>query len=846
MIPALSGQMPGVALAPAIETVQEEYRDKVSGDEACRSGDYATAASFFRDYRQSAEAKKDRAAVRDAFEREIDAWIRAGVAVEATQVLNNYEQNFAGENSISVALWRADICLLQNKVEQAQALLEPVLSSLPEKDVRRTQALTALASVRERQGRYAEAAELYGKLRENEADPVLARQSRENEILMRIAANDLEKALEILRTSPLANQSPRDLAAQKLLSFYLRLKRDNVSDNLKAEWSELEKTIPEEKDPLLQTACYLIGETFLAGKETLLALTAYRMSYMTCTWLFQERNILNRIIEILEQNGNSAAAANLVIKQFDLFQGRKAAPGLKLRYCTLLITAKQYDSALSIAQSALESLSSRNVQDRMFETIFRQFVEEKAYRHGKRLMDFHWQDAPDDPRYHLTHAGLLYKEGKKLESADLYRTIGGKHEKYRLQADNRAVEIYSELAKYDAVIALCDRILAKNPASPALFHRAIAYSKQNQAKKARKDFLAYTKLPSDTVSKESKALALFSVARLYMEERKVQQAIPVFGEIVRDYAETQYAPASGYWLVHSHLITENGIRAAEQASWNLTEKYPESAYSYSALLRLAAYYRSQGAADRAADVLKQTVSQTRHPAIRARGLYEKALLAYQEGDNELALNTIQELESSYPDDANLSSAIYLRGDIRKKEGQFPAAAGDYLEAAKRRPGSHLEQAAWGAAGDCYFALGTSETDKPENFKKALLYYDHILDLPTALPEYRTMAQYKKAKCLQQSNAPEEEVFAEYRKMLYFVPAEKAQNHPAELFWIIKGLDELEKMAKNRPVGEWINAAVKAVEYKGTAGLLDQESVRKGIRQLRKRKYKPIIQEIHEK
>ena len=49
-----------------------------------------------------------------------------------------------------------------------------------------------------------------------------------------------------------------------------------------------------------------------------------------------------------------------------------------------------------------------------------------------------------------------------------------------------------------------------------------------------------------------------------------------------------------------------------------------------------------------------------------------------------------------------------------------------------------------------------------------------------------------------------------------------------------------------PTGEHTNAAIDAANYLGKAGLLSPENVRKRIRTLKRRKYRPLIQEIHKK
>ena len=219
--------------------------------------------------------------------------------------------------------------------------------------------------------------------------------------------------------------------------------------------------------------------------------------------------------------------------------------------------------------------------------------------------------------------------------------------------------------------------------------------------------------------------------------------------------------------------------------------------------------------------------------------------AFQQKNYELAEKTIQELLTQFPKDVNVGSAIYLRGDLHRRVDKYQEAIADYQLAAQRGKDTHLEQAAFGAEGDCIFALA-AKADKADLYQKALLCYKKVLTCKNVLPEYRAMAIYKSGKCLELAGAPAEQIFAEYKKMLYLVVPEQAKAHPAELFWIVKGIDSLIALTRISPTGENTNTAIEATNYLGKAGLISADTVRKRVRTLRRKKYRPIIQEIHKK
>lgn len=850
----LKSVMSGLILAVCTITLAEEpgtaaanrlYRDRVSGDEACRAGDFPSGASFYRNYRLLAEKNRDTASIRDAYEREIDALIRAGLGNEADNVLKKYEKTFkaSGLDSTSVALWRAGIRILQNRMTEAEGLLNRILSLLQKNDPRRKQALASLAFVRESQKKYQQAAQLYDELSFMESDTAFKRNSVERSVLMRIAAKEYQKALEKLLAMPLANKSTRDLLAMKLLSFYLRLEKDPPAASYPA-WDEIVKAKPEIRDPFLYSTCRLIADSFLKRKDYTNCLAAGVVAYNCAPSAADERNVLSSIIETLEKNAKIKEAAHLAMAQYDLFQGARTAPGFKLRYCQLLINAGLNDSALKTASGIFDVVQAADKREQLFRSLFKAFLDKNAFIHGGKLLDIYLRDQKQSSKYQLLKAELYYREGKKKDAADLCSKTAEKDPQVRDKAYRRAVSIYNEIRDYKKVIGISTLILKTKSPDPVLFYRANAYKNLNDFLAARKDYSDYLRLPADKTPATFRIQADFRIAETYMTEGKISQAITAFQKIFRQNQRSEFAPPSGYWLVHANLIRGNSVNA-ERLTWQMMERYPDSIYTFSAFLRLAAYYRTQNAVDRAAHVLESAVNQTRFSAIRARALYEKALIAVQQKNYELAENTIQELLSQFPKDTNVGAAIYLRGDIHRHNENYNEAIAAYQLAAQRGRNTPLEQAAFGAKGDCHFAMA-AKADKAEQYQNALRSYRKVLTCRNILPEYRAMAIYKSAKCLELSGAPENEIFTEYKKLLYLVVAEQAKAHPAELFWIIKGIDALYALTRVTPTGDNTDTAIEATNYLGKAGLLPAETVRKRIRTLKHRQYRPIIQEIHKK
>ena len=147
--------------APAATAAEQEipsYPDKESGDRAYESGEYGAAASFFRQYRAKAELNGDGKAREDAYARELDALILANLADSANKLLDEYRAAFPLLNANSVSLWQAEIYLLQRRADDADRILQKLISDLEKLDSSYLRALSCAAFVAELKGDHAAAA----------------------------------------------------------------------------------------------------------------------------------------------------------------------------------------------------------------------------------------------------------------------------------------------------------------------------------------------------------------------------------------------------------------------------------------------------------------------------------------------------------------------------------------------------------------------------------------------------------------------------------------------------------------------------------------------------------------
>lgn len=458
--------------AVELETVPD-YPSKISGDNTLKTQSYDTAASFYAAYRKEAEKRKDDAALRDAFESEINAWILGGRAAPAEAALQAYLKRFPQADKRSIALWSADIALLKSKPEEAKKLLERLTPDLLDKDPRKLRAMVAMATVHEMGKNFSVAALLYADILKMAGDTPFAARIMERRILMLAASGSTAEALECLKNLKL-NEDERSIEAFRLLNIYLALK-NNSTKSVEEAFTTARKSEMTHSDPFFFLVSSLIGDQFAARGDYASAVDAYRMAFQYARSSQNAFDAVSHIVEMFSRMEKRSDAAVLAMTQMDLFR-RPATPlQCKLFVARLLTETGNHKEALLLYEDIFSGLSGKSADfQKIFDSEF-QFVLDKDAWDMAKALNSKFFGSPDSAGSIVNQARIAYEQGNKSDAAALYWEAAKTDPKLFMDAGLRAFSYYTELHDYEHVIELAAPILSKDPGNTAvLFSRAEA------------------------------------------------------------------------------------------------------------------------------------------------------------------------------------------------------------------------------------------------------------------------------------------------------------------------------------------------------------------------------------
>lgn len=812
--PAQPLSVNGAQTAPAAVEEVHHYPGKIAGDNAFQEQSFADAARFYDSYLKEAGLKKDTAAILDAYECKINALIMAADIPQAEKTLKAYAKIAKKESALSIELWKIDLMLLQGKAAEAESSLKKIMPVLSNQDPRRTRAEIMLAAAYDLQGKYALAVEIYANLRKQTFSPEFNRRISERQILSLTACGQLEKAFDVLKAME-DDRNERNIEARHFLNIYLALK-GSASDSTNLKFEKKNVIVIPKQDDFFYLITSLTGDEFVLKHDYQSALNAYRLAYSYARNNREVTDTLTRMTVMLDKMNEKKEAAELALKLLDIFHLNTTDLKTKQFIAKLFFDAGKRDEALKLYEQIFAMNKAKP------NGMISHLVKAKQYDHAIALINLYYKQTPHSADALTSLAAIEIARGDKNKAVQLYINA---YKAGSLDAASRAIRLLMGMKEYTRLIELTGQVIReKGDNAEAYFFQAKAKEILGRLDEARTDFLF-----CERNGAFSPAQALFNAAAISYRQNDYKRAGDDFKRIF-DSRKPDYrklAPEAAYWQALCAYNAGNA-QELEKITFALAKKFPDNDFTASTMLLLAEVYIKSNLPDKAAGLLKKIAGPKISPRIHADALHRQAVLAYKRKNYSTAEELLQTIRTDYAAVAQLADNYFLLGDIYRAQSNFAAAATAYEEAAKRRPGSRLAQAATGARGDCIFALAAA-SDSQNKFKEAKDIYESLLQMQDLLPEFRVMTGYKIARCTQLSGETDS-AFEQYRMLVTGSSRELLRN-PVVRFWVTKGMDAMELIALKSTSIEKINDAIRTMDSLNRSGGMEKQNYPARIQRL---------------
>ncbi|MBQ9337640.1 MAG: tetratricopeptide repeat protein [Lentisphaeria bacterium] len=818
------------------EAENPEDADLRAGDQAFAEQDFPVAVSFYTKYLQRAEKQQDKAAVRTAYERLLDALVMSKLPDLAEKYLTQYQNLYPGEKSLEIGMWRGDILFQRRQYRQAEELYRRLLDSMPSQDPRRLRSVFAYGQVLEKLGKWKEAAGQYEPLRHQAAGTLLGRRAFVRLALCLTTDGQPEKALRLLLENP-AEQ--RDSETYSLLAAYINLKQSGAAA-ASAAWRDLLRSIREEQNPLVYLVASAYGDALTKAKDYAAAMVSYRAAFHAAADKTEIFETLNRMVDVISRTEDKLQAAKMAMSQLELFKDSLLSPAVKLRTAKLLREAGNVKGALELYETVFANMNS--TPDEKFQAIYEYALllsRTGRFAEAEKTVHSHFR-GDQEAKGELLLAEILVRLKRPDDYIRKYRMIASRWK-------DRAVPAYEQAAAACLDAGLPDRTLeflselrkvsaGKGQDGPLMLYLEAA------ARAQKKEYAAALKLYDEFIRKADRKdpklpEALYHSGLLAYSQRDMKLAAERLSRFRKEYPDHGLVPQASAWLIQIYTVLNDPI-AAERETWLLAEQHSDSEYAVDALFRLAAHYAEEGAGDKATASLQKLAADTRFPKIQARAVYELAFQASRNGKNDEALRYLRLLYEKFPDTPVLAEGYYLNGDILRTNSDFKSAIDLFRKVVEMRPQSQLALAAQGSIGDCLLAIASQDPASAKNeLLSAIQAYKTVLEQPGCPSAFESMALYRTGRCLEllgQRAAASEE----YRKLLYKFPARQMADHPVETVWCVRAAEALTDIASRQPLRTTLRHARFALHWLADAGMIPLSEAAARFEKLKNNKFNP--------
>ncbi|HYE16167.1 MAG TPA: transglycosylase SLT domain-containing protein [Pyrinomonadaceae bacterium] len=206
--------------------------------------------------------------------------------------------------------------------------------------------------------------------------------------------------------------------------------------------------------------------------------------------------------------------------------------------------------------------------------------------------------------------------------------------------------------------------------------RAAVYQANRAFDEAREHWRTLIeRFPSD----ENVPAAHFGIGRTLFQEKRYEEALPVFRRLGETYIETP-AGRDGFYYVAATLLRMDrpGEAAARYAEY--AERFPEGERIENAYLNIIDSLREAGRPEESLPWIERTRARFRGTATDANALFARLRLDISRGDWQSALRSVEELSRvslTRAVNTNASELAYLRAFSLEKSGQKQQAARAY-------------------------------------------------------------------------------------------------------------------------------------------------------------------------
>ncbi len=725
------------------------YRTRQLGDRAFADGLYELAVKFYETYRQEAAADGDPDVQIDASECLIAAYVRSGNALAASEVFNRMTTSFAttiaGNETLRsrMTYWDGNIQLSGGDLTKASDTFSELLNRIEQNSEIYFQALDALGTVQARALQWEKAEMTYALLEFAGKDTKWRMEAIRKRLFALLMSENYTRARTIIASLPEDKSS-----YGKIISTLILVKEGKTVEAAKS-YSEIRNNAVG-LDPLWYLMSSALADAHLQNNDFQKALLILNDSVLFASSEFDRQQTLVKIINTAVANGDVKAAVATAEKFLKNYPESFISTEIRLRLANLYADDQKTDDALQVYATIIADktakLPSKFEAARSAAKIF---ISLKRYQDAQSMFDFLVSAATDENIrgegvYWL--AELLYIQTKYDEAADAFGKIAITFQGWREKALYMQIKSLMNTREHSRTVANIQLFLEKFPegehTAEVSFLYALALKNSMQSQQAEEQFAKFaTSYPDHAYAPR----ALFEKGILALENGKDSESTDSYSQLINKYPTHILVPNALYRRMHINFFNASYEDATKDVN-TLLKDHHASHFAFHSGLLLADHFALAQNYDKALGLLRSMLANSADDGHKAPRLtYEMANVYFKAERDTEAMQALDDLSEKFTASAELNDGFFLRGEIFSRKSEFEKAIPFFRRAAEGRPGSLLETAALGRAGDCYFALGWKTPDGT-NYLQASQLYSSVLakkDIPTA---FRDQSLYKLGRC----------------------------------------------------------------------------------------------------